>query len=93
MQQIGGDTKDKMTAMQKSGVAMRPVTMDENGKLTRFNESDETVQLDQVKAPDDAWVNVYRRDDWSAVALFYLDRPENGLPLLAPVETRTKAMK
>lgn len=93
MQQIGGDTKDKMTAMQKSGVAMRPVTMDENGKLTRFNESDETVQLDQVKAPDDAWVNVYRRDDWSAVALFYLDRPENGLPLLAPVETRTEAMK
>ena len=29
-----------------------------------------------------------RRDDWSSVAYFYLDRPENGLPALAPVAQR-----
>lgn len=29
-----------------------------------------------------------RQDDWSACAYFYLDRPTNGLPSLAGVETR-----
>jgi hypothetical protein len=30
-----------------------------------------------------------RADDWSSCAYFYLDRPENGLPPLAPVAERT----
>jgi len=30
-----------------------------------------------------------RQDDWSSCAWFYLDRPENGLPPLAPVAERT----
>ncbi len=29
-----------------------------------------------------------RSDDWSACAYFYLDRPENGLPPLAPAAER-----
>ena len=29
-----------------------------------------------------------RHDDWSNCAWFYLDRPENGLPALAPVAER-----
>ena len=29
-----------------------------------------------------------RQDDWSSCAWFYLDRPENGLPALAPVAER-----
>ncbi len=29
-----------------------------------------------------------RRDDWSSCAYFYLDRPENDLPPLAPLEQR-----
>ena len=29
-----------------------------------------------------------RADDWSSCAYFYLDRPENGLPALAPVRAR-----
>jgi len=93
MQQIGGDTKAKMTAMQKRGVAMRPVSMDQGGRFIKLNESEAAVELDKLDAPDDAWVNVYRRDDWSAVAMFYLDKPENGLPPLAPVAKRTEAMK
>ncbi len=93
MQQIGGDTKDKMTAMQKRGVAMRPVSIEHRGRFTKLAESGETVQLESLNAPADAWVNAYRRDDWSAVALFYLDKPENGLPALAPVAQRTEALK
>jgi len=93
MQQIGGDPKDKMTAMQKRGVAMRPVSVEHGGKFTNLNEATEAVNLETLQAPADAWVNAYRRDDWSAVALFYLDKPENGLPALAPAAQRTEALK
>src|SRR5882757_1004660 len=33
-----------------------------------------------------------RQDDWSAVAYFYLDKPENGLPLIASADLRMKGM-
>jgi hypothetical protein len=33
-----------------------------------------------------------REDDWSSTAYFYLDRPENGLPPLAPVAQRTSGL-
>jgi hypothetical protein len=33
-----------------------------------------------------------RQDDWSAVAYFYLDKPENGLPPIASADTRMKGM-
>jgi hypothetical protein len=34
-----------------------------------------------------------REDDWSAVAYFYLDRPENGLPPLSAVAERVAGMR
>ena len=33
-----------------------------------------------------------RRDDWSSCAYFYLDRPESGLPPIAPAEARMKGL-
>lgn len=33
-----------------------------------------------------------RSDDWSSCAYFYLDRPENGLPPLAPVAARVAGL-
>jgi hypothetical protein len=33
-----------------------------------------------------------RQDDWSSVAYFYLDRPENGLGPLAPAADRTAGL-
>jgi len=33
-----------------------------------------------------------RQDDWSAVAYFYLDKPENGLPPIVSADTRMKGM-
>ncbi|MCG8306882.1 MAG: hypothetical protein MI975_05770, partial [Cytophagales bacterium] len=38
-------------------------------------------------------VNYYRSDDVSATSYFYLDRPENNLPRLQPLEDRLKDMK
>ena len=37
--------------------------------------------------------NFYRRDDVSATVYFYLDRPENDLPPLAPAEQRVQDMR
>lgn len=33
-----------------------------------------------------------RQDDWSSVAYFYLDKPENNLPPIASAEARMKGM-
>jgi hypothetical protein len=33
-----------------------------------------------------------REDDWSSCAYFYLDRPENGLPRLVPVQRRIEGL-
>ena len=34
-----------------------------------------------------------REDDWAACAWFYLDRPQNGLPALAPFTERAAGME
>ena len=47
------------------------------------------VDLEDPSIPD-GWCNFWRQDDWSSTAYFYLDKPENGLPEIAPVEERTK---
>ena len=39
------------------------------------------------------YANFYRSDDVSATAYFYLDKPENDLPPLPPVELRMKDMQ
>lgn len=36
----------------------------------------------------DGHTNFYRSDDVAAVAYFYLDRPENGLPAIAAAAER-----
>jgi hypothetical protein len=33
-----------------------------------------------------------RQDDWSSVAYFYLDRPEDELPPIDPAEQRMKGL-
>lgn len=37
--------------------------------------------------------NFYRSDDVSATAYFYLDKPENNLPELPPIELRMKDLE
>lgn len=52
-------------------------------------ERPQPVDLTAPSIPD-GWVNFYRNDDWCATVYFYLDRPENGLPLLQDVSDRIK---
>ena len=48
----------------------------------------EKLQNFQDDLPFGGWSLFERQDDWSSCAWFYLDRPENGLPALAPVAER-----
>jgi hypothetical protein len=92
IQSLGGDTKARVLEMMLRGVPVKPVSIAEPGKFTKLLEGT-PQELAATPAPPDAWVNVYRKDDWSAVALFYLDAPVNGLPRLAPVEKRVEGLK
>ena len=75
LQQIGGGSRKEMEALAAKGV-VKPVSLDVDGKLVRLLEPHEPVPP-TAPGKKDPWMNVYRRDDVSAVALFYLDRPEN----------------
>jgi hypothetical protein len=88
IQVMGGAEKEQIAALIGKGVPLDPVSVDDAGKFTRLKDN----PTDLSAFPDKAWVNVYRRDDWSAVALFYLDQPVNGLPRLAPVDARVEGL-
>lgn len=88
LQQMGGASKKAVVELLKKGVDIKPVSIDTDGKFIKLLESDPPIDLLTHDSPDEAWVNMYRRDDVCATALFYLDAPVNGLPDLAPVEQR-----
>jgi hypothetical protein len=49
--------------------------------------------VDMAKAVSDKGYGLFeRRDDWSSCAWFYLDRPVNGLPAIAPAADRMGAL-
>jgi hypothetical protein len=98
LQQMGGDAKTSVTKALADGVDIQPVTTgwrdgEGNDHFVRLLEPDPPIDVRKHESPEKAWTNYYRRDDVSAVALFYLDRPENGLPPLAPVAERIAGLK
>ena len=92
LQQIGGDDFNAVSTMQKAGVPLIPVTVDNDGNLVDFYKSDSLVQLATSKLPK-GWVNFYRVDDVSATAYFYLDKPTANLQALQNVAIRTYNLK
>jgi hypothetical protein len=78
--------------MLAAGVPLVPLTIAPAGRpqFVKLLEFDKPAPLD--KQPD-GWTNFYRSDDVSAVAWFYLDRPQSGLPRLAPAAERTAALR
>ena len=94
MQQLGGARKAIVIDLQKQGAPLIPVTIDP-GSRNNFQQllvKDPPVQLSDPSLPD-GHTNFYRSDDVAAVAYFYLDRPENGLPPLAASSERTAALR
>ena len=94
LQQMGGARKNIVLDLQRQGAPLIPVTIDPGSRnnfqqlLTRQPQ----VPLSDPSLPD-GHTNYYRSDDVAAVAYFYLDRPENGLPPIAPAAERLTALR
>jgi hypothetical protein len=87
IQQIGGNPREKVIAMQQAGVPLIPISI--------HNAPDFVKLLEMKPVPDltdpgliDGWTNFYRQDDVSATAYFYLDSPASNLPPLQPAALR-----
>ncbi len=92
MQQMGGSSKENVIALQKQGVPLIPVVIDDSKKLTHLYKKDSLVQLDNPGLPGGG-TNFYRSDDVSATAYFYLNTPGNVLPALQSLQVRTAKLK
>jgi hypothetical protein len=90
--QIGGNAKEKVSEMVKAGILIKPISVHNAPVFVKLLEMDPLPDLSDPKLPD-GWVNFFRQDDVSATAYFYLDKPENGLPPLAPVNQRVAGME
>jgi hypothetical protein len=90
---MGGDTREHVLQMMSRGVDVRPVSIADKANFKRLLEQPPGYRLDQDPAPASAWVNIYQRQDVSAVALFYLNGPENGLGPVPGPAVRTAALE
>ncbi len=72
-------------ALQAKGVRLQPISVAVDKDFTRLLETPASLGDEKFAK---GWVNFYRVDDYSATAYFYLDKPTNGLPELAPVAER-----
>lgn len=94
-QQIGGWPKPEVLRLQREGAPLKPVTLDggSRDKFVQLLESDPPRPLTDPTLAPEGWANFYRSDDVAAVAYFYLDRPENGLPAIPPAAERVRGIR
>jgi len=75
IQQMGGVAKKEVKKMIVKKVEIQPVlAIDGDGK--QYNFLDGKAKFEDEMFNDDTWVNYYRKDDFCAMAYYYLDRPE-----------------
>lgn len=92
IQQMGGDNKANLQAVQASGAPLIPVEIiEEHGVFHPMYEPGKVVDLSQPDLPGtaDSWVNYYRSDDVAAISYFYLKAPGHDLPELQVAAIRT----
>jgi hypothetical protein len=92
MQQIGGNTKEIVLALQQQHVALIPVTIHNAPTMVHIYKKDSVVNIASPDLPD-GWTNFYRSDDLASTAYFYLNSPGNDLPKLQPLAIRTWKLK
>ena len=94
IQTMGGSGKTHVVEMLRAGVPVIPVSIDPGtpGDFVRLMDLPQPVDLADPTMPDH-WTNFWRQDDWSGTAYFYLDRPSNALPPLAPVVERVAGLQ
>jgi hypothetical protein len=92
LQQVGGGHEAAVAALKKKGVALIPVSIDNDGTITKLYGSGTDPQGGDAPQRG-GWENFYRSDDVSATAYFYLNSPSSGLPGLQPASERIKDLR
>ena len=94
-EQIGGSGTDDVRKMVKAGVQVLPVTVDISPKreaVRLVKLMDKSIDIMNKKNFPDGWTNFYRLDNYTSTAYFYLDRPDDNLPPLAPLKDRVEGL-
>lgn len=91
IQQMGGDMSPAVKKIAAAGARLVPVTVATDQRYLKLLELNPTPKISDPDFPE-GWTNFYRLDNYSATAYFYLDRPSNSLPALAPVQVRTEGL-
>jgi hypothetical protein len=96
IQQIGNSDKNGLLKMKAGGAVVTPVWMlAQDGKKTiqrRLLDEHNPPKLEDENFPVTS-TNFLRSDDVCATAYFYLDKPENNLPALPPLQLRLYNLK
>jgi hypothetical protein len=89
IQQIGGNSKEKVIELIEEGVPLIPLGIDDGKhKVLPLYKKDSVIDLSDPTLPP-GFSNFYRSDDVSATSYFYLSSPVNSLPSLQPLLIRT----
>ena len=86
IQQIGGGDANTVRALLAGGIPLIPISVSSDHVTRLFEPPGSQQDISTLKG----WMNFYRRDDYSATAYFYLNRPESNLRELAPVAERIR---
>ena len=93
LQQIGGNSKEKVIALQDEKVPLIPVGFDDQkSPVKAIYKKGSIVDLRDPSFPA-GFANFYRSDDVSATAYFYLNSPVNNLPALQSTAIRIANLK
>ena len=87
IQQIGGNTKEKVMDMMARNVPLVPITVHKAPEFERIYTPGKVTDLSTTTLKE-GWVNFYRTDDYSAMAYFYLDKAYTDLPALQSLSIR-----
>lgn len=80
--QIGGAPKADVVRLQRAGVPLIPVSVDNGDRSHGFVQLLASGGKVTDPAIGEGWTNFYRSDDVAAVAYFYSDRPDRMLPAI-----------
>jgi hypothetical protein len=104
IQQMGNSSTERVREMLAQGAELKPVWMldTHGGDVMNLTKRAPSIYLllDRGDLPPfsnprhpQGGCNFYRRDDVSATVYFYLDKPENELPALAPAAARMQDLR
>lgn len=92
IQELGGTSLEIARDLYKKGVKIKPVIANSKTGYLKLN-----AMANPPKITDEQFrpggVLFYRVDDYSATSYFYLDKPNNDLPILQSVTIRTQNLK